>query len=124
MKHTATAVKLIRAKLLLQGTTETPNDSMVGAVALLVIIESMQDDRTSSEVHRDGLNKMVAARGGFEAFAGMKTLQRIISWYVLSTAHLIAKRLTFLVQGSTVLLVALAERLHFAEIASHNAKEA
>ena len=80
MKHTATAIKLIRARLLLQGTTETPNDLMVGAVALLVIIESMQDDRESSEVHLDGLNRMVAARGGFDAFTGMKALQRIISW--------------------------------------------
>ena len=45
----------------------------------------MQDDQISSTAHLKGLNKIIALRGGFGAFSGIKVLQRVIAWCVASS---------------------------------------
>ena len=57
------------------------SDTIVCAIALLTVSESIQDDEMSSTAHFRGLEEMIRIRGGsYDAFAHCRTLQKIMSW--------------------------------------------
>ncbi|KAK3050078.1 hypothetical protein LTR09_008733 [Extremus antarcticus] len=73
-------MRLIRAKL--AKSTGRPDDAVIGAVALLTIADSLQSDPTTAASHFDALSSMLALRGGYESFATLAVLQRVIAWFV------------------------------------------
>ena len=66
----------------------------------------MQEDEENSAVHYNGLRQMVSVRGGLEAFTDIKSLQRVIAWYVLRSRLASATiEIDFYNQGSKNILV-------------------
>ncbi|KAK5174119.1 uncharacterized protein LTR77_001199 [Saxophila tyrrhenica] len=78
LKHSSASMQLIRGRL--SNNAGQFDDAVVGAVALLLIAESLQSDVTSSKSHSDALNSMLALRGGYNGFSHLAALQRVISW--------------------------------------------
>ncbi|KAL4776582.1 hypothetical protein BDW60DRAFT_213950 [Aspergillus nidulans var. acristatus] len=63
--HQFNAVRLIRSRLAMAGLNH-PDDATTASVLLLAIHSSLQFDRDSVEVHRQGLIQLIAARGGLD----------------------------------------------------------
>ncbi|KAI9368143.1 hypothetical protein BJX61DRAFT_239932 [Aspergillus egyptiacus] len=62
--HQFHAVSLVRSRLAM--ALNSPDDATIGAVLLLAIHGSLQMNRESAEVHRQGLLQIVALRGGLD----------------------------------------------------------
>ncbi|KAL5044720.1 hypothetical protein BDW71DRAFT_215555 [Aspergillus fruticulosus] len=63
--HQFNAVRLVRSRLTMVALN-SPDDATVASVLLLAIHGSLQIDRESTEVHRQGLLRIVATRGGLD----------------------------------------------------------
>ncbi|KAL6235887.1 hypothetical protein BDW75DRAFT_127291 [Aspergillus navahoensis] len=63
--HQFNAVRLLRSRLAM-AALNNPDDATVASVLLLAIHGSLQLDRESTEVHRQGLLQIVATRGGLD----------------------------------------------------------
>ncbi|KAL4735578.1 hypothetical protein BDV11DRAFT_195663 [Aspergillus similis] len=63
--HQSNAVSLVRSRLAMTSLNR-PDDATVASVVLLAIHGSLQFDRDTVEVHRQGLLQLIAARGGLD----------------------------------------------------------
>ncbi|KAL4746059.1 hypothetical protein BDW72DRAFT_210790 [Aspergillus terricola var. indicus] len=63
--HQFNAVRLVRSRLAMAALNR-PDDATVASVLLLAIHSSLQFDRDTVDVHRQGLLQLIAARGGLD----------------------------------------------------------
>lgn len=56
------------------------SDVTIGAVTLLVLFENQEGNTELSNIHMDGLEKMVNLRGGVEALGLSGVLRRKVLW--------------------------------------------
>ncbi|KAF8851154.1 hypothetical protein BDZ45DRAFT_601845 [Acephala macrosclerotiorum] len=64
----------------LSNSRATPDDTTIGAVFCMSILESMYGDATSYGVHMMGLQRMVEMRGGLKSLGLEGLLERMIVW--------------------------------------------
>ncbi|KAG5912812.1 hypothetical protein E4U42_001801 [Claviceps africana] len=65
------------------------DDALIGAVAKMASFEAMHGDVASYRVHMDGLERMLAARGGLHRLGLGGLLRRMIVWIDLNASFLL-----------------------------------
>ncbi|KAG5973298.1 hypothetical protein E4U55_000593 [Claviceps digitariae] len=86
MKHEAiTAIN----RAFRRSSNPSGDDTLIGAVAKMASFEAMHGDVASYRIHMDGLERMLAARGGLDRLGLGGLLRRMIVWIDLNASFLL-----------------------------------
>ncbi|KAL2824202.1 hypothetical protein BJY01DRAFT_167119 [Aspergillus pseudoustus] len=96
--HQTKAIAAVNSQIA-SGGTDMVGDATIAAVLLLVITGSLQKDTTATEVHRLGLLRMVAMRGGLEKLGFEGFLARMIEMNMVLPAVVFDQLDTFVLNS-------------------------